>query len=166
MNVRKLLSLLRNILIPLMHGKPLLLYLSIIEDAVGSMLAQEDDDKNERVVYYLSKRFQDYETRYTNRKIMFCSCMGRIEVETHYPTFPNISSRPNGSIEVLVWETRIEWKTIKMVDPISKIRFEVCSKENHQRKHHVRFCAKNPMEWEDGREDFLDEDINHSGLFP
>ena len=29
------------------------------------MLAKEDDDKNERVVYYLSKRFHDYETRYT-----------------------------------------------------------------------------------------------------
>ena len=38
------------ILVPLMHGKPLPLYLSIIEDAVGSVLAQEDDDKNERVV--------------------------------------------------------------------------------------------------------------------
>jgi len=48
-----------------MHGKPLLLYLSIIEDAVGSMLAQEDDDKNERAVYYLSKSFHDYETKYT-----------------------------------------------------------------------------------------------------
>jgi len=24
------------------------------------MLAEEDDDKNERVVYYLSKRFHDY----------------------------------------------------------------------------------------------------------
>ena len=47
-----------------MHGKPLLLYLSIIENAVGSMLAQEDDDKNERAMYYLSKRFHDYETRY------------------------------------------------------------------------------------------------------
>jgi len=47
------------------YGKPLLLFLSIIRDAVGSMLAQEDDDKNERVVYYLSKRFHDYETRYT-----------------------------------------------------------------------------------------------------
>ena len=46
-------------------GKPLLLYLSIIGDVVVSMLAQEDDDKNERVVYYLSKRFHDYETRYT-----------------------------------------------------------------------------------------------------
>ena len=53
------------ILVPPMHGKPLLLYLSIIEYAVGSMLAQENDDKNERAVYYLSKRFHDYETRYT-----------------------------------------------------------------------------------------------------
>ena len=53
------------ILIPLKHEKPLLLYLSIIKDVVGSMLAQEDDDKNERVVYYLSKSFHDYETRYT-----------------------------------------------------------------------------------------------------
>ena len=28
------------------------------------MLAQEDDDKNERAICYLSKRFHDYETRY------------------------------------------------------------------------------------------------------
>ena len=53
------------ILIPLMHGKPLLLYLSIIEDAVRSIFAQEYDDKNERAIYYLSKRFHDYKTRYT-----------------------------------------------------------------------------------------------------
>ena len=49
-------------LVPPQHGKPLLLYLSIIGDVVGSMLAQEDDDKNERAIYYLSKRFHDYET--------------------------------------------------------------------------------------------------------
>ena len=29
------------------------------------MFAQEDDDKNERAIYYLSKRFHDYKTRYT-----------------------------------------------------------------------------------------------------
>ena len=40
------------ILVPPQHGKPLLLYLSIIGDVVKSMLTQEDDDKNERVVYY------------------------------------------------------------------------------------------------------------------
>jgi len=49
------------VLIPPETGKPLLLYLSIIEDVVGSVLAQEDDDKSERVVYYLSKRLHDYE---------------------------------------------------------------------------------------------------------
>ena len=48
---------------PLRQGKPLLLYLSIIGDAVRSILAQEDNDKNERAVY-LSKRFHDYKTRY------------------------------------------------------------------------------------------------------
>ena len=53
------------ILVPSQHGKPLLLYLSIIGDVVGSMLAQENDDKNERAIYYLSKRFYDYEARYT-----------------------------------------------------------------------------------------------------
>ena len=53
------------ILVPSQHGKLLLLYLSIIGEAVGSMLAQEDDDKNERAIYYLSKRLNDYETRYT-----------------------------------------------------------------------------------------------------
>ena len=53
------------ILVPPQYGKPLLLYLSVIGDAVRSMLAQEDNDKNERAIYYLSKRFHDYETRYT-----------------------------------------------------------------------------------------------------
>ena len=28
------------------------------------MFAQENDEKNERAIYYLSKRFHDYETRY------------------------------------------------------------------------------------------------------
>ena len=46
-------------------GRPLNLYLSVIEDALGSMLAQEDEDKQEHVIYYMSKRLKDYETQYT-----------------------------------------------------------------------------------------------------
>ena len=53
------------ILVPQRPGKPPLLYLWIIENAVGSMLTKEEYDKNERGLYYLSKRFHDYETRYT-----------------------------------------------------------------------------------------------------
>ena len=65
LNLSKNISSNPPILVPPQHGKPLLLYLSIIGDVVGSMLAQEDDDKNEWAIYYLSKRFRDYETRYT-----------------------------------------------------------------------------------------------------
>ena len=53
------------ILIPPEPRKPLFLYLLIIKDVVGSILAQEDDGKNKRGVYYLSKRLHNYETRYT-----------------------------------------------------------------------------------------------------
>ncbi|XP_030958932.1 uncharacterized protein LOC115980864 [Quercus lobata] len=34
-------------------------------NTVGSMLTQEDNDKNERTIYCLNKRFHDYETRKT-----------------------------------------------------------------------------------------------------
>lgn len=53
------------ILVPPRPGKPLMLYLSIFEEALGSMLAQRDDRGSERAIYYLSKKLHDYETRYT-----------------------------------------------------------------------------------------------------
>ena len=46
-------------------GKPLLLYLSIVDEALGSMLAQEDENISEHAIFYLSKKLKDYETRYT-----------------------------------------------------------------------------------------------------
>lgn len=42
------------VLVPTRPGKPLLLYLSVIEAAMGCMLAQMDDEGIERAVYYLS----------------------------------------------------------------------------------------------------------------
>ena len=45
-------------------GRPLLLYLSVSNVALGCMLAQLDDSGKERAIYYLSKRILDYEMRY------------------------------------------------------------------------------------------------------
>ena len=66
------------------------------------MLTKEDDDKNERGLYYLSKRFHDYETRYT---------------------------------------------------PIEKARKSIKGSVVSD------FCVENPLEGENGKEDFLDEDV-------
>ncbi|KAL6321720.1 hypothetical protein AAG906_031232 [Vitis piasezkii] len=52
------------VLVPPTPGRPLLLYLSVSNIALGCMLAQLDDSGKERAIYYLSKRMLDYETRY------------------------------------------------------------------------------------------------------
>ena len=49
---------------PPIPGHPLLLYLSVLDMALGCMLAQLDDSGNERAIYYLSKRMLEYECRY------------------------------------------------------------------------------------------------------
>ena len=53
-----------HILVPLMSGCPLLLYLLVLDMALGCMLAQLDDSGKERAIYYLSKRMLEYEMRY------------------------------------------------------------------------------------------------------
>ena len=45
-------------------GRPLLLYLSVSDIALGCMLAQVDDSGKERAIYYLSKRMLEYECKY------------------------------------------------------------------------------------------------------
>ncbi|RVW32710.1 Transposon Ty3-I Gag-Pol polyprotein [Vitis vinifera] len=52
------------VLAPPTSGRPLLLYLSVSDVALGCMLAQLDDSGKDRAIYYLSKRMLDYETRY------------------------------------------------------------------------------------------------------
>jgi hypothetical protein len=52
------------VLKPTEPGKPLLLYLSIKDEALGSMLPQEDEDRSEHTVYHLRKKLTDYERRY------------------------------------------------------------------------------------------------------
>ena len=56
-------------------GRPLLLYLSISDIALGYMLAQLDDSRNVQIIYYLSKRVLDYETRYV---MIECFCLALV----------------------------------------------------------------------------------------
>ena len=44
--------------------RPLLLYLASNSQAIGALLAQEDDHGNEQPVYYISRTLKDTETRY------------------------------------------------------------------------------------------------------
>ena len=52
------------VLVPPTPRRPLLLYFSVSDIALGCMLAQLDDSGNERATYYLSKRMLEYECKY------------------------------------------------------------------------------------------------------
>ena len=57
------------ILIPSILGKPLILYLTVHEKSMGCVLGQHDEtEKKEHVIYYLSKKFTEYESKYPRWK--------------------------------------------------------------------------------------------------
>ncbi|KAH9322849.1 hypothetical protein KI387_017488, partial [Taxus chinensis] len=52
-------------LMPPKLDHPLILYSRATDVSLVCMLAQEDDDKREHVIYFISRTLLDYETRYT-----------------------------------------------------------------------------------------------------
>ncbi|XP_058726056.1 uncharacterized protein LOC131597369 [Vicia villosa] len=46
--------------------RPLIMYLTILEDSMGCVMGQQDESgRKEYAIYYLSKKYTDYETRYS-----------------------------------------------------------------------------------------------------
>ncbi|XP_017974469.1 PREDICTED: uncharacterized protein LOC108661550 [Theobroma cacao] len=57
-----------------MAGRPLFLYLTVNEGSMGCVLRQHDEtSKKERAVYYLSKKFTEYESKYSSLEKMCCA---------------------------------------------------------------------------------------------
>ena len=74
------------VLVSHMSGRPLLLYLSVSSMVLGCMLAQLDDSKNERAIYYLSKRMLKYEMRYVMIERLYLALVWATRRLRHYMT--------------------------------------------------------------------------------
>ncbi|XP_058772888.1 uncharacterized protein LOC131646985, partial [Vicia villosa] len=62
------------ILIPPVEGRPLIMYLTVLEESMGCMLGQQDETgKKEHAIYYLSKKFTDCESRYSMLEKTCCA---------------------------------------------------------------------------------------------
>ena len=62
------------ILSPPVEGRPLIMYLTVLENSMGCVLGQQDETgKKEFAIYYLSKKFTDYETRYSMLEKTCCA---------------------------------------------------------------------------------------------
>ncbi|XP_058746121.1 uncharacterized protein LOC131618991 [Vicia villosa] len=54
------------ILMPPVEGRPLIMYLTVLENSMGCVLGQHDESgRKEHAIYYLSKKFTDCESRYS-----------------------------------------------------------------------------------------------------
>ncbi|RDY04471.1 hypothetical protein CR513_11812, partial [Mucuna pruriens] len=62
------------VLVPMVPGKPLILYLTVLDESMGCMLGQWDETGKERAVYYFSKKFTDCEKRYPALERTCCAC--------------------------------------------------------------------------------------------
>ncbi|XP_050870734.1 uncharacterized protein LOC127073600, partial [Lathyrus oleraceus] len=62
------------ILSPPVEGRPLIMYLTVLEDSMGCVLGQQDESgKKEFAIYYLSKKFTDCESRYSMLEKTCCA---------------------------------------------------------------------------------------------
>ncbi|XP_069154701.1 uncharacterized protein [Solanum lycopersicum] len=73
------------LLVPPREGSPLLLYLSVSDSAFGCVLGQHDETgKKEKVIYYISKKFTPYESRYTLLERTCCAVTWLAQKLRHY----------------------------------------------------------------------------------
>ena len=86
------------------------------------MLIKENDDKNERAIYYLSKRFHDYKTGYTPIEKSCFALVWAVKKLRHIilPFQIWVVARMD-PLKYLFKKPRFEWKIVKMVDLIGKI---------------------------------------------
>jgi hypothetical protein len=73
------------LLIPPISGRPLILYLTVTEAAMGCVLSQHDETgRKERAIYYLSKKFTECESRYTVIEKLCCALVWATKRLRHY----------------------------------------------------------------------------------
>ncbi|RDY13184.1 Retrovirus-related Pol polyprotein, partial [Mucuna pruriens] len=62
------------VLVPTVLGKPLILYLTMLEESMGYVLGQQDASrKKEQAIYYLNKKFTNCEQRYPTLERTCCA---------------------------------------------------------------------------------------------
>ncbi|XP_070035990.1 uncharacterized protein [Nicotiana tomentosiformis] len=74
-----------TVLVPPEPGRPLLLYLSVLDGAFGCVLGQhEETGRKEQVIYYLSKKFTPYEAQYSLLERTCCALTWIAQKLRHY----------------------------------------------------------------------------------
>ena len=137
---------------PPQYGRPLLLYLSIIRDTTRSVLIKENDDKNERAIYYLSKRFHDYETGYTPIEKSCFALVWAVEKLRHIilPFQIWVVARMD-PLKYLFEKPALSGRLSRWLILLAEFDLKYVARKTIKESVVLDFCAKNPIEGEDGK---------------
>ncbi len=73
------------VLVPPVPGRPLIMYLSVLDGAMGCVLGQHDDSgKKERAIYYLDKKLTACEANYSFLERICCALAWAAQRLKHY----------------------------------------------------------------------------------
>ena len=124
------------------------------------MLAQEDDDKNKRAIYYLSKRFHNYETRYTPIEKSCFALVWAVQKLRHIvlPFQIWVVARID-LLKYLFEKPALSGRLSRWLILLAKFDLKYMARKTIKGSVMSDFCTKNPIEGEEGKEDFPDEDI-------
>ncbi|XP_015060530.1 uncharacterized protein LOC107006506 [Solanum pennellii] len=148
------------ILVPPREGSPLLRYLSVSDSVFGSVLGPHDETgKKEKVIYYISKNFTPYESRYTLVvENVLCFDLACPEVETLFVFVYYISHFYNGSIEK---EIKAQALADHLVENPVDEKYEPLKTYFHNEE--VSFKGGDISETYPGQRQFFDGAENHQG---
>ena len=137
---------------PPQYGRPLLLYLSIIRDTTRSVLIKENDDKNERAIYYLSKRFHDYKTGYTPIEKSCFALVWAVEKLRHIilPFQIWVVARMD-PLKYLFEKPALSGRLSRWLILLAEFDLKYVARKTIKESVVLDFCAKNPIEGEDGK---------------
>ncbi|XP_030927277.1 uncharacterized protein LOC115953662 [Quercus lobata] len=123
------------------------------------MLAQEGDDKNERAMYYLSKIFHDYKTRYTPIKKSCFALVWDVQKLRHIilPFQVWIVARMK-PLKYLFKKPSLSGRFSRWLILLDKFNLKYVARKTIKGSAMSDFCAKNPIEGESVRKNFPNED--------
>ena len=124
------------------------------------MLAQEDEEKNERAVSYLSKRFHDYETRNMPIEKSCFALVWAVQKLRHIilPFQIWVVARMD-PLKYLFEKLALSGRLSRWFILLAEFELKYVARKTIKGSVVSDFCAENPIEGEDGKEDFSDKDI-------
>ena len=124
------------------------------------MLTQEDNKKNEKAMYYLSKRFHDYKTRYTPIEKSYFALVCTVQKLRHIvlPFQIWVVARMD-PLKYLFKKLALSGRLSRWLILLAEFDLKYVARKTIKGSVVSNFCAENPIEGKDGKEDFPDEDI-------